>query len=467
MSPRSNLRVAEGDQLKRNHEDDEEPSEETGIWDTAATRQWMKPIRSHHFRTDDFIAMGLPSGAQHESKDSNWPLNTAAFVETPSGVNQWTRPVGFLNAVKWFWPQGTIAKVVDDRGITHSLTWRKLLGVGGMGGVLFVEDEDEPLTSPLKRFAGKIIYQQSEPSYELSQAKKYLYQIRDEEIGVASLFEQAALSLHDCPPTTAGRMRFLFKKGFVLPQTMFRLEGTTQAPRLGDIVEASPEIVGSPDGLLMRLDPHVIAYPILGPDLENLEVPEWNLSTITYTIYKLTHLMATMQEMNLVHTDVKAENFLAGDDGELFVADLAMAVKAGPATLTPCFQGTVSYLDPKVAACAGRYGSQSPTAKRDAYALGVTFYKLLCRRKPFQLEQLEHEATEQDQKRQPSYSGALHLLSGISKLRRKDWVERECPIADESLLTITKLLLDPQEGTRWTPLDLVKKVPFFKPVPGI
>ncbi|EPR62912.1 rhoptry kinase family protein ROP28 [Toxoplasma gondii RUB] len=449
--------------LHRRYEEAEGESDESVIWDTAALIQWMKPSRSYNIRATDALGTKNASGAQQES---SWPLSTSSFLEIARKFNNWTRASGFLNTVRRFWPSGTVAKVADDAGLKHNIIWHKLLGVGGIGGVLLLEDKDEPVGSPLKKFAGKILYQLSDPSMNLSQSKEYFYQARNEEIGVASLFKHAALSLHDCPVTATDRMQFLFQRGFVLPQKAFWFEGTTQIPRFQDIVEASPRVVGSPGGEIMRLDRYIIAYPIVGPDLEDLDPRKFSLSAVTYIIYKLTKLMATMQEMNLVHTDIKAENFLARDDGELFAADLSMSIKMEPATLIPCLQGTMLYLDPNGAECAYRRGYQSPRAKRDAYALGVTFYKLICHDGPFHLGRLEKEAMEQT-KTCPGNNPLLLMLSGISRFTRKDWVERKCPLADTSLLTIVKLLLDPREDRRWTPLDLVRKTAFFDQAPGI
>ncbi|KEP66465.1 UNVERIFIED_CONTAM: rhoptry kinase family protein ROP28 [Hammondia hammondi] len=452
-----------GNHLRRRYEEAEEEPDESVIWDTAALIQWMKPSRSYNFRAKDALAIKNASAAQQES---NWPLSTSSFLEIARKFSNWTRASGFLNSVNRFWPSGTVAKVADNSGLMHNIIWHKLLGVGGIGGVLLLEDKNAPVESPLKRFAGKILYQLSDPSMNLSQSKAYLYQARNDEIGVASLFNQAALSLRDCPVTATDKTHFLFQRGFVLPQKTLRFEGTTRISHFRDIVEASPQVVGSPDGEIMRLDCYIIAYPIVGPDLEDLDPRKFSLSAVTYIIYKLTKLMATMQEMNLVHTDIKAENFLARDDGELFAADLSMSVKMEPKAMTPCFQGTILYLDPNAAECAYRRGYQAPRAKRDAYALGVTLYKLICHNSPFHLERLEKEAMKQA-KTCPESNPLLLMLSGISKFTRNDWVERECPLADTSLLTIVKLLLDPREDQRWTPLDLVRKTAFFDQVPGM
>ncbi|PFH33229.1 rhoptry kinase family protein ROP28 [Besnoitia besnoiti] len=401
----------------------------------------------------------------HEAPRSREAAQPLAFIEAATKQRgKWTPAIGFLNAVKTLWPSGTEAVVVDKRGVKHHIVWKKLLGVGGMGGVLLLEDNNEPSERGLKQFAGKIIYHLTAPNTPDAASVRHLRDVLKEEEDVGSLFEQAARVLPDCPSSTSDIMEFLFEKGFVLPQRIFELKSTTRVPDGGKLFEFDAETLESP-GDIMRLDRYIIAYPVVGPDLDALNVRDLGRSAFSYIVYKVTHIMARMQEMKLVHLDIKAENFLARNDGELFAADLSMAVKAS--AYPPCFQGTMQYLDPNAAACAARDGRQPPRFKRDAYALGITFYKLICQTYPLSIGDIEREAVVWTRSDPTNRNFLRRLISGVSQLTRADWNDKRCRGADDTLWTVIKLLLDPVEETRWTALDLVKKLPFFKPVADI
>ncbi|MDQ3752096.1 MAG: protein kinase, partial [Actinomycetota bacterium] len=85
----------------------------------------------------------------------------------------------------------------------------------------------------------------------------------------------------------------------------------------------------------------------------------------------------------VVHRDVKPENVLLSEDGDLKVADFGIAKAAfalSDLTSTGVILGTVTHISPEQAQ------GEEPDARSDLYAVGVLLYELLAGHPPFQAE---------------------------------------------------------------------------------
>jgi serine/threonine protein kinase, bacterial len=89
--------------------------------------------------------------------------------------------------------------------------------------------------------------------------------------------------------------------------------------------------------------------------------------------------LAAAHLAGLVHRDVKPENVLISDDGDVKIADfgLVRAVAAAGITSASVILGTAAYLSPEQV----RNGSSSP--RSDVYSIGILTYELLTGRTPF------------------------------------------------------------------------------------
>ncbi|WP_445165688.1 protein kinase domain-containing protein [Mycolicibacterium sp. Dal123E01] len=89
--------------------------------------------------------------------------------------------------------------------------------------------------------------------------------------------------------------------------------------------------------------------------------------------------LATAHHAGLVHRDVKPENVLISDDGEVKLVDfgLVRAVAEAGITSTSVILGTAAYLSPE------QVSSGSADARSDVYAVGVLAYELITGTAPF------------------------------------------------------------------------------------
>ncbi|MBS7660368.1 bifunctional protein-serine/threonine kinase/phosphatase [Pseudomonas lalucatii] len=98
-----------------------------------------------------------------------------------------------------------------------------------------------------------------------------------------------------------------------------------------------------------------------------LPLPEWlDLAP------RLLKALGMLHRRNILHRDVKPENLLWGDDGELRLVDFGLAYCPGLSRDDPgSLPGTPSYIAPEA------FAGSPPSPRQDLYAAGVTLYHLL------------------------------------------------------------------------------------------
>ena len=88
--------------------------------------------------------------------------------------------------------------------------------------------------------------------------------------------------------------------------------------------------------------------------------------------------LGQLHRLGVVHRDVKPANLHLGDDGQLRLLDLGVAVSGSEPREQRAFHaGTPSYMNPE------QWDDQPVDAQSDLFALGVTLYELLTGRLPF------------------------------------------------------------------------------------
>ncbi|WP_099248038.1 protein kinase [Mycobacterium sp. shizuoka-1] len=89
--------------------------------------------------------------------------------------------------------------------------------------------------------------------------------------------------------------------------------------------------------------------------------------------------LATAHHAGLVHRDVKPENVLISDDGDVKLVDfgLVRAVAEAGITSTSVILGTAAYLSPE------QVSSGAADARSDVYAVGILAYELITGTTPF------------------------------------------------------------------------------------
>uniref|UniRef100_UPI000A5D742A serine/threonine-protein kinase n=1 Tax=Thermogemmatispora onikobensis TaxID=732234 RepID=UPI000A5D742A len=103
------------------------------------------------------------------------------------------------------------------------------------------------------------------------------------------------------------------------------------------------------------------------------------LGQVVAYVKQVAEALQYAHERKIVHRDVKPENMLAGEQGEVLLSDfgVALLVNSTQGTTQEELVGTVPYLAPEQV--EGRVGPKS-----DQYALGVCVYEWLSGELPFQ-----------------------------------------------------------------------------------
>ena len=157
--------------------------------------------------------------------------------------------------------------------------------------------------------------------------------------------------------------------------TRFRLEARTVA-RL-----KNPGLVAVYDQGIDARHPFLVMELIEGGTLRELLAERGPMPphAVVAVLRPVLGGLAAAHLAGLVHRDVKPENVLISDDGDVKIADfgLVRAVAAAGITSTSVILGTAAYLSPEQV----RNGNATP--RSDVYSAGILTYELLTGRTPF------------------------------------------------------------------------------------
>ena len=108
--------------------------------------------------------------------------------------------------------------------------------------------------------------------------------------------------------------------------------------------------------------------------------------------------LAAAHRAGLVHRDVKPENVLISDDGDVKIADFGSvrAIAEAKITSTSVILGTAAYLSPE------QVSTGDATPASDVYAVGILTYELLTGRTPFNGDSAGGRVSANGQGRRPA-----------------------------------------------------------------
>lgn len=142
----------------------------------------------------------------------------------------------------------------------------------------------------------------------------------------------------------------------------------------------NPHVVSVFDQGIDDSRPYIVMEYVPGCTLRHVIVQEAPLSPrrALSLLEPVASALASAHDYGLVHRDVKPENVLISDRGQIKVADfgLARTVTAQTATASGLLVGTVSYLPPELVV------SNHADERSDVYSTGIVLFEMLTGHKP-------------------------------------------------------------------------------------
>lgn len=167
---------------------------------------------------------------------------------------------------------------------------------------------------------------------------------------------------------------------------------------------------------------------------------------------QVTSAIAHAHANNLIHRDIKPQNILINNNGQVKVTDfgIAIALSATSLTQTNSILGSVHYLSPEQA--RGGYA----TKKSDIYSLGIVLFELLTGRLPFMGHSpvsiaLKHLQTNTPSVRRFNESVPQSVENIVLKATAKDPFHRYSDVEEMELALATALDPDKINEPKYVP----------------
>ena len=140
-----------------------------------------------------------------------------------------------------------------------------------------------------------------------------------------------------------------------------------------------PHIVHVMDAVVGEDQSYVVMEYIKGESLErHAEVDHLlDIKDIAEIIYKCCKALEYAQTQGVIHRDIKPANIMYTEDGDIKISDFGAAMIENHETTQVSGVGSPAYMSPE------QIKEQELTHQTDIYSLGVTMYKLLTGKLPF------------------------------------------------------------------------------------
>lgn len=158
--------------------------------------------------------------------------------------------------------------------------------------------------------------------------------------------------------------------------------------------------------------------------------------------------LGALHRLNILHRDIKPDNIHMGDDKQLRILDLGVALSGGTATV-PAMQnpGTPSFMAPEL------FASGQASVASDLYSVGVTLYRLLTRRYPYgEIEPFQHPRFGEPVAPSRYRPDIPQWLENIVLKAVQNSAEQRFETAEEMLLALEHGELKPIQPPARTPL---------------
>ncbi|PFH35740.1 rhoptry kinase family protein ROP32 [Besnoitia besnoiti] len=312
----------------------------------------------------------------------------------------------------------------------------RLLGVGGNGLVFEAQDSEESvyalklLLIRMKTFLAAV-GDRGEMAWKLEESRSFSRALH-KEMKILSIFP---------PDKTADQ---LYEEGFVLPLFQGVISGKPRITPLTEEFGATSVVVGF----------HKVACSV-GQLVGAHRLHDRVKMELTR---QMIGLLARLHSYEILHADVKWENFFLDAHGHVFLGDFEQSQVLGQGKTAPCGPrggGTPSLHEPARAACYFGDPERRLTllASRDSWSLGVILYKLWCSRFPFGLRFTPGDV--------PRYMKSVAAIARDGLVADFD----SCPASSSVPGDVKELiaaLLYHDWHHRETPLSLISKSPVFQ-----